>query len=265
MGFLLSKLLPPLLMPLGLALVLQLAGLMARRRPWGPWLMGGGMALLGLASMPLVSRQLIWGLEEKAERLSPKPIPRADVVLVLGGGLSPALPPRRGVEVGEAGDRLLTGVDLLKEGKARWLLLSGGKVTFAAADPAPPEARSAAALARHLGVPPARIVLSETARNTAEEARALQRLAARRGWQAVLLVTSATHMPRSYATFSRLTDLRVIPVACDFQLPARNHYGKATATSTLLGLLPNASALAGTSQALREHIGLLAYRWRGWS
>ncbi len=215
--------------------------------------------------MPLVSRQLIWGLEERAARLSPSVIPRADVVLVLGGGLSPALPPRRGVEVGEAGDRLLTGVDLLREGKARWLLLSGGQVTFTSGDPAPPEALSAAALARHLGVPPARIVLSQTARNTAEEARALQGMANRRGWRTVLLVTSATHMPRSFATFSRLTDLKVIPVACDFQLPARTSYGQPTATSTFLALLPSASALAGSSQALREHMGLLAYRWRGWS
>jgi len=265
MGFLLSKLLPPLLMPLGLALLLQIAGQLGRRRRWGPWLSWAGLALLWLASMPLVSRQLIWGLEERAVRLSPAVIPRADVVLVLGGGLSPALPPRRGVEVGEAGDRLLTGVELLQEGKAPWLLLSGGKVSFNAGDPAPPEARSAAALAGRLGVPPERIVLSEKARNTAEEARALQGMAAQRGWRTVLLVTSATHLPRSLATFRRLTDLTIIPVPCDFQLPARGSFGRATATGVLMGLQPNAGALAGTSQALRELMGLAMYRLRGWS
>lgn len=265
MGFLLSKLVPPLLMPLGLALLLQVMGLLGHRRRWGPWLSWGGLALLWLASMPLVSRQLIWGLEERAVRISPALIPRADVALVLGGGLSPALPPHRGVEVGEAGDRLLTGVELLQEGKASWLLLSGGKVSFNAGDPAPPEARSAAALATRLGVSPSRIVLSEQARNTAEEAGALQEIAARRGWRTVLLVTSATHLPRSLATFRRLTDLTIIPVPCDFQLPARGSIGKPSLAGTLMDLQPSASALAGTSQALRELMGLAAYRLRGWS
>jgi uncharacterized SAM-binding protein YcdF (DUF218 family) len=265
MGFLLSKLLPPLLMPLGLALLLQVGGLLGRRRRWGPWLSWGGLALLWLASMPLVSRQLIRGLEEQAARISPAVLPRADVVLVLGGGLSPALPPRRGVEVGEAGDRLLTGVELMRQGKAPWLLLSGGKVSFNADDPAPPEARSAAALAGRLGVPTQRIVLSEAARNTAEEAQALQEMAERRGWRRVLLVTSATHLPRSLATFRRLTDLTIIPVACDFQLPARGSMGRPTLAGALMDLQPSASALAGTSQALRELMGLAAYRLRGWS
>ena len=50
MGFLLSKLLPPLLMPLGLALVLQVLGLLGHRRRWGPWLSWGGLALLWLAT-----------------------------------------------------------------------------------------------------------------------------------------------------------------------------------------------------------------------
>ena len=84
---LLSKLLPLAVYPLGLALLLQLAGLLGRRRRWGPWLAGGGVALLWLAATPLASRELIWGLEEQAARLTPSPLLRADAVLVLGGGL----------------------------------------------------------------------------------------------------------------------------------------------------------------------------------
>lgn len=147
MGLLLSKLLPQLLYPLGAALLLQLLGLLGHRRRWGSLCSLAGIALLWLASMPWLSRQLIWALEERAARLTPDPLPRADAVLVLGGGLLPPLPPRRGVEVSDAGDRLLTGIDLIREGKAPWLLVSGGRVSFTAADPAPPEADSAALLA----------------------------------------------------------------------------------------------------------------------
>jgi uncharacterized SAM-binding protein YcdF (DUF218 family) len=266
MGFLLSKLLPLGLYPLGLALLLQILGLLARQRRFGPALSAAGIVLLWLAATPLVSRQLVWGLEERAARLTPDPIPRADAVLVLGGGLRPALPPRRGVEVNEAGDRLLRAVALMREGKAPWLLVSGGRVTFMANDPAAAEARLARALATSLGVPAERIVASEEGRNTAEESRALVRVARQRGWTSLLLVTSATHLPRSLATLRRAAgaDLRIIPVACDFQLAARNSFGTPTAAGSLLSLLPSAEALVLTTTALREHMGLVVYRLRGW-
>jgi len=265
MGFLLAKLLPLAFYPLGLALALQLAGLLGRRRPWATGVSVAGIAVLGLAAMPLVSRELVWGLEERAMALSPAVMPTADAVVVLGGGLRPALPPRRGVEVGEAGDRLLTGVELIRRGRAPWLLLSGGRVTLAADDPSPPEARSAAQLAVWLGVPQRQLLLSERARTTAEEAVALNTLARQRRWQRVLLVTSATHMPRALATFHHLTALEVVPVACDYQLPLRRAFGRPTAAALALALLPSADALQSTTVALKEHLGLMVYRWRGWS
>ena len=265
MGFLLSKLLPLGLYPLGLALLLQIAGLLNRQRRLGPVLSGVGIVLLWLAATPLISRQLVWGLEERAARLTPSPIPRADAVLVLGGGLRPALPPRQGVEVNEAGDRLLRAVALMREGKAPWLLVTGGKVTFMANDPAAGEARLAKALATSLGVAADQIVTSEEGRNTAEETSALVRLARQRGWSSLLLVTSATHLPRSLATLRRAApELRVIPVACDFQLPDRRSFGTPTLVGSVMGLLPSAEALVLTTTAMREHLGLMAYRWRGW-
>jgi uncharacterized SAM-binding protein YcdF (DUF218 family) len=264
MGFLLSKLVPLALYPLGLALLLQIGGLLARRRRWGRWLSAGGIALLALASMPWVSRQLLWGLEEPAARVTPNTLPQADAVVVLGGGLQPALPPRREVEVNDAGDRLLTGVGLVRTGLAPWLLVSGGRVTFRAGDPSPTEAQSARELALRLGIPAERILLSGKARNTAEEARALERMARARGWRSVLLVTSASHMMRSLSTFRRLTDLRITPVACDFRLPVRRLLGRPTATSVLIDLLPSADALAVTTVAAREHLGQWFYRLRGW-
>ena len=268
MGFLLSKLLPLFVYPLGLGLLLQLAGLGAAargKRSWGWGFSGTGIGLIWLFAMPLTSRQLIWGLEERAAALTPTEIPNADAVVVLGGGLRPALAPRAGVEVAEGGDRLLTGLRLMRANKAPLLLTSGGQVSFTAGDPAPAEAKSARQLAIELGLPPSRILINPGSRTTAEEARDIGTMARERGWTRVLLVTSAFHMPRSLATFRQRSGLQVIPVACDYQFPNRSRYGRPTAGSLLLGLAPNAEALHLSSLALKEHLGLALYRLKGWS
>ena len=275
MGFLLSKLLPLLLYPLGLGLLLQLLGLAAaakgseqgsrRRRQASLGLSGTGVGLIWLCAMPLSSRQLIWGLEDRAAALTPQQLPRADAVVVLGGGLRPALPPRQGVEVAEGGDRLLRGVQLVRRGLAPLLVTSGGRVSFTGHDPAPPEALWARDLAQELGLPADRILINPGSRTTAEEARDIGALGRRRGWTRVLLVTSAFHMPRSLATFQQRSGLTVVPVACDYQLPDRAHYGKPTLGNTLKSLLPDAEALYLSTLALKEHLGLAIYRLRGWS
>lgn len=269
MGFLLSKLLPLLLYPLGLGLVLQLVALSSARHGGlqraSLWLSGTGIGLIWLFAMPLISRQLIWGLEEQAALLTPRQLPQADAVVVLGGGLRPALPPRQGVEVAEGGDRLLRGVQLVRRGLAPLLVTSGGRVSFTSNDPAPPEALWARDLALELGLPADRILLNPSSRTTAEEARDIGTLGKQRGWTRVLLVTSAFHMPRSLASFRQRSGLTVIPVPCDYQLPSRAHYGQPSIGNTIKGLLPDAEALYLSSVALKEHLGLAIYQLRGWS
>jgi uncharacterized SAM-binding protein YcdF (DUF218 family) len=262
-AFLLSKLLPLLLYPLGLCLLLQVAALTGRRRRWSLWMGGSATALLWICSMPLTARQLIWGLEQRSAGLTPDPVPQADAVLVLGGGLAPGLPPRSGVEVNEAGDRLLTGLRLMRTGRAPVLLLSGGAVTFRRGDPAPAEAVSARQLAIELGMDPSRILLSPAARTTSEEARALAGIGRARGWRSVLLVTSALHMPRALASFQRGTGLRIIPVACDYLLPARAWMGTPTPGSVIGSVLPDTGALDASTLVIKEHLGMLVYRLRG--
>jgi uncharacterized SAM-binding protein YcdF (DUF218 family) len=268
MGFLLSKLLPLFVYPLGLGLLLQLSGAAAAgrgRRRLGLGLSGAGIGLLWVFAMPLTSRELIWGLEERAAALTPAVVPRADAVVVLGGGLRPALAPRRAVEVAEGGDRLLTGLRLVRQGKAPLLVASGGRVSFTSSDPAPPEAFWARDLAVELGLPARRILLNPGSRTTAEEARDIGAMGRGRGWRRVLLVTSAFHMPRSLRTFRRTSGLEVVPVACDYQLPSRANVGRPTPGGLALALIPDAGALALSSVALKEHLGLLLYRLRGWS
>ena len=265
MGFLLSKLLPLGVYPLGLGLLLQLAALLGRKRRWSPWLAGAGIAILWIPATPLVSRELVWGLEERAAAMTPAVLPKADAIVVLGGGMRSSLPPRRTVEVNEAGDRLLTGMALLNQGKAPRLVFTGGKVKFTRGDPASSEARSASLLARQLGLPSGRALLLEQPRNTGEEAQALDALARKQDWRSVLLVTSATHLPRAVATFERRSSVKIVPVACDYLEESRSQQGSMTAASLFESLLPDARYLATSTVVLKEHLGLLIYRLRGWS
>ena len=50
--------------------------------------------------------------------LPPNPVPRADAILVLSGGILGRIPPRSTVEVAEAGDGLLYGANLFRQGRA---------------------------------------------------------------------------------------------------------------------------------------------------
>ena len=112
---------------------------------------------------------------------------------------------------------------------------------------------------------PNRILMNDQARNTAEEARALQAIATARKWHSVLLVTSARHLPRSVSTFRHLTGLTIVPVACDFQVIHQGSTGHGTGASLLDDVLPSAGALSNTSTNLRELMGLVVYKLRGWS
>ena len=109
------------------------------------------------------------------------------------------------------------------------------------------------------------IEAKEKAATTAEEARDIGQLAQEQGWRTVLLVTSAFHLPRSLATFEKRSGLTVIPIACDFLLPERQRFGRPTPGSVVQDLLPDAGALYLSSVALKEHLGLVLYRLKGWA
>lgn len=271
MGFLLTKLLPLLLYPLGLAITLQTIAILNNRRRWSPWCACGALVIITLPAMPIVSDQLVWSLEERSAALTPNPIPKADAILVLGGGLKPALAPRAAVEVSEAGDRLLTGLRLFRQNKAALLITSGAQVSFNSNDPALPEALSARNLAIELGIPAKNILTNPNSRTTAEETKAIAKLGKQKGWQRILLVTSAIHMPRALASFNKHVStnpgaqqaIEVVPVSCDYQLPSKQNRGSLSLAGGLEKLVPDAKDLYLSSLVIKEYLGLFIYQLKG--
>ena len=143
------------------------------------------------------------------------------------------------------------------------LITSGARVSFQPNDPIAPEAVLSQQLAQELGIPASAVLLNDQARTTAEESQRINQLSAERGWKQLILVTSAFHMPRALASFRHLSDLEIIPVACDYRLEPQIKDQAFSWQEPLINVMPNSDSLKQTTQVLKEHLGLLVYKLRG--
>jgi uncharacterized SAM-binding protein YcdF (DUF218 family) len=256
MALYLSKLIPLFIYPLGFALVMSLLAALVLRRWAGlaRLFLLAGIVVLWIGSAPLFADYLVLTLESRFPPLAVEATPTADAIVVLGGGVAGPDPPRLTVDLSDAADRLLHAARLYRAGKAPVVLLSGGAIPWLGADT--PEAEAMQSLIEEWGVPVASILLEKKSRNTHENAVFTKRLLAEHGLHRILLVTSALHMPRALATF-KAAGIDAIPAPTDFTVTYRNH-------RTVIDFLPEAAALAHTTDAIKEYIGYAYYRSRGW-
>lgn len=256
-----SKLLPIFIYPLGLiSLLLIVALIMIWRRPkWAAGLIAGALIILFFFSNYWVSSALIRSLEW--QNLPEGELPNVSAIVVLGGAVLPKVPPRPWVEVSEEGDRILYGAKLYRDGKAPKLILSGGRIDWK--NTGDPESKDMAELAQVMGVPKTAILEDPTSLNTYENAVNVRKILDSQGIERrVLLVTSALHLPRSLAIFKR-QGIDAIPAPTDF-ITIEQDSEEATWQGTLLNFLPDVGRLAYSTRALKEYIGIIIYRLRGW-
>jgi uncharacterized SAM-binding protein YcdF (DUF218 family) len=256
----LSKLLPLLFYPLGLTIVLTIAGLVLikrRRRRLASLLGIIAVWILYWSSTDLVAQGLTQSLEFQN---LPASIPSADAIVILGGATKSATSPRVLPEVGEAGDRVIYGAKLYKDGKAPKIILSGGRIPWGGDIGS--ESSDMAILLDLFGVPRDAILEDPASLNTIENAKNVKQLIERENIRSMLLVTSGTHMPRSLAIFRKL-GMEVSPAPTDFQ--STNVPQAVQGRGQLLKLLPDAENLMLTTRALKEWVGLVVYRLRGWA
>ena len=246
---LLHKILPLLILPSGLALLSLLLGLVLRKR----FFFYLSFVLLVLFSMPLVSNGLMRAVEGVSVRSPAGAARKADAIVVLSGMISQVEGAPLG-EWSEGADRFEGGIELFRAGKAPLLVFTRGQIPWE--KESVPEGELLRERALLLGIPQKRILLTDKAGNTAEEATAVKHLlgggAARKR---ILLVTSAYHLRRAVLLFER-AGFEVEPFRVDIQTPQRNRM-------TVLDLLPNSEALMKSETAVREMIGYLYYRSKG--
>ena len=240
----LHKLLPLLLSPLVIVIALIFYGTIARRRK----VTLVALALLYLASMPIVASGLFRVIEGPAYRLDPKSLPNADAIVVLSGMLSRVDSPNGIVYEWGDPDRFFGGIELFKLSKSERLIFTAGTAPWY--EKSEPEGVILRQVAKSMGVPEDSISLTDIVENTEDEAAAVRKLLAKPG-ASVLLVTSAFHMPRSIQVFEK-QGLRVIPYPVDFRVEISE--------TTPMDFLPSASALSTTTLAIREQLGRTYYK-----
>ena len=107
--------------------------------------------------------------------------------------------------------------------------------------------------AERLGVPREAIVIEGQSRTTYENAIETKRLL---GAASVLLVTSASHLPRATALFAK-QGFHVTPVPCDFLI--RNRPRDNFQDLDPFDVLPNDRAIEQTTGAVTELAGMGVY------
>jgi uncharacterized SAM-binding protein YcdF (DUF218 family) len=251
-----SKILTQLAYPLSLSCILILLASVllwsGQRRASGLCLLFS-FAVLWLPSMPVVSDHLRASLEWRYPPVPIEDVPKADAIVVLGGAVEAAIPPRLGIDLGAAADRVLYAAQLYGAGKAPLIIACGGRLPWRKKSSA--EAPAMAELLREWGVPDEAILLETESRNTYENALYSKRPLEAHGLKHVLLVASALHMPRALALF-RASGIDAVPAPTDFEVVDRGD-------RTLMPWLPDAAALEGSTRAIKEYLGLGVYWIQG--
>jgi uncharacterized SAM-binding protein YcdF (DUF218 family) len=244
-----SKLFTALLLPPGcIILGLLLITLFIPRRY--KIITGLMTAFLYFLSIQPVSDSLLRPLEDVYPPLSvDEDDPQA--IVVLGGGTIQNSP-----EAGKGQDTL--GSDALKRAIYAFSLrddfpvpyiFSGGRVFDYGQEP---EAITAGRVFTSLGLPSDEIIFETTSRHTWENAKETAKL----GFERIILVTSAYHMPRSVYCFEQ-NGISVIPAPTDYKCARGRKY-------SFLSFMPSMNSLYVTYLALHEYTGLFVYRFGAW-
>lgn len=201
------------------------------------------LAWSALWSLPACSDWLRDTLTTRNPVVDARSLPRADAIVVLGGGDRYAWMRWPNVSADQLPySRVAAGARAWQAGRAPLVILSGGRGGRET------EAEGMARGMRRLGVPADALLLEQKSRDTRDNAFYTARMAQARGMHHVLLVTSAVHMPRASLWF-RDAGIEVTPVAVpepDFgELSGRPRW------------LPSLGALWRSGRALKEYAGLL--------
>lgn len=250
--FFFSKTIPALLYPLPLVLIL--VGVFgARQRRWKqrlPFLLPAG--LLWILSTPAVLNLAagIWEAPLAQRRDLEGKI--YDAAVVLGGLSLPELSSKEYTEFSGRSERLLVPLELYREGRVKKILITSGSGSLL--NQTDREADALEAFALRWGVLREDLLIERESRNTYENALFSGKILDEKGLNNLLLVTSAFHMKRSAAIFSRQ----------GFRFSTYSVDTLKDPTPFPMNLIPDPQALGNLQVLLKEFAGYTVYGIMGY-
>ena len=250
-----SKTLGAMLMPVNFLIGIGVLGailLATRAAKLGRGLVAASLLLLALCGFSPLGRLLILPLEERFPPWDPaRGAP--DGIVVLGGSIDPDLSAALGrPALGRSGDRIVATAELARRYPKARIVFSGGNANLVGDDTAK-EADYGLSMLEDLGVAKERLTAERLSRNTVENAEFTSRVANPKPGERWLLVTSAYHMPRSIGLFRK----------AGFQVEAYPVDRRTSKSEVLQFSSVSTNGLDRTDTAMREWIGLVAYRLTG--
>lgn len=250
----LREILPLLLTPLPVAMGLIVLAVWKRKR----WLAVVAVVLLWIGSTPICARALLRIAEGSVVQPPVTSVEAADAILVLSGGSCRLLPGASNRVEWVNTTRLLGGLDLLRSQRAPILMFTNGVSAYG-----PQHIRQGDQLRKtaiDLGAAADSIVVVGDASNTEEEARAVREYFVDRPAldlatgspraPRIILVTSASHMPRAQSLFYA-AGAEIVPFPVDF---------RSVGPVRAISFIPTAGGLEDTQIALHEIYGR-TYDW----
>ena len=203
--------------------------------------------ILIVSSNPIVGNYLMQKLEYPYKPTSSYSISKADAIVVLSGVLKRIeIKNKTKYEFAE-GNRFLSSIDLINQNKANKLIYTSGKIPWI--ENRKPEGYILKNKAISLGVPEAKILVTENVVNTYEESIAVTKLIPNNS--SIILVTSAFHMERSKYLFEKIGfDVTPFPV----------NFRSSTTDISIFSFLPSLGAMGKVSRFIKENIGRLYYK-----
>jgi len=129
------------------------------------------------------------------------------------GGFASYDPENKTIEFNNSSDRLFAAIKLLKQGKIKNILLSGGEGTLTKTGKS--EADVSAEYLRSIGIPDSAIIIEPLSKNTLENVAQVKKKIEGNGRDCIL-ITSSSHMRRSLAIFHK-QGLFPVAFSCDFR------------------------------------------------
>lgn len=253
MFFFLSKVLTFLISPTVIILFLLFVALILKNRPLvSRRVLIAAFALLLLFSNPFIINQLLVNWELKAHELEPGK--RYDAAIVLSGFMTIDKQTKR-MSFGEGVDRMTDGLTLYRAGYAGKIIISGGSGSIV--NDLRESALTKEFLVRNCGLPDSVILIDTISRNTYENAVESKKIMQRYRIKTTILITSAFHMRRAKACFTKLgITTNIYPT--DLLSRKQEYY-----PSDLI--IPGTHHIEKWEILMHEIVGIMMYKLKGYN